>query len=385
MAGWPRVRPRLLVKPAILAACLSASGCQSTFLTSAANAFGARISTLAMSETDERLWAPRPTRTSCERRERPRIPNTRSWSKRLAADCRCLRTIGFRLGVHLPRRNHPERLLPAGGKVVVYEGLLPVCENEAGLAVVMSHEIAHAIARHGAERMKEQAVVDAVGEVVSKSVSSQDEQRQLLLETAYGMGSKVGVLLPFSRAQETQADSIGLMLMAKAGYNPEEAPLFWRRFQTTGKGRTPELLSTHPADERRASQLIDLLPQAERFYAAVEQKLDRGSAIADLTNRTRRPWPKWKQPRPQVHLFHRRRLRRPLSRRNLRRRLRPLSSRRPGSEHRPPHQQRQQRLLPRRPCPVGPGVSAAGLGRSVPRSRSPGAPVDDKGWAPTAR
>ncbi|OAI54331.1 hypothetical protein AYO47_03075 [Planctomyces sp. SCGC AG-212-M04] len=171
-----------------------------------------------------------------------------------------------------------------GGKVVVYEGLLPLCENEAGLAVVMSHEIAHAVARHGGQRVREQAVVDAVGDVVADSVKDKDTQKKLLVETAYGMGTQVGLLLPFSRAQETQADSIGLMLMARAGYNPEEAPRFWRRFQSAGKSAIPELLSTHPADERRAANLIDLLPQAGRYYTAAAQKLDRGGAIANLLN-----------------------------------------------------------------------------------------------------
>ena len=169
-----------------------------------------------------------------------------------------------------------------GGKVVVYEGLLPLSENEAGLAVVMSHEIAHAVARHGGQRVREQAVIDAVGDVVGEAVKDSDEQKKLLVETAYGMGTQVGVLLPFSRTQETQADSIGLMLMARAGYNPEEAPRFWKRFQSSGKSGIPELLSTHPADERRAANLIDLLPQAERYYAAVEKKLDRGARIANL-------------------------------------------------------------------------------------------------------
>jgi predicted Zn-dependent protease len=113
-------------------------------------------------------------------------------------------------------------------------------------------------------------------------VKDKDAEKKLLVETAYGMGTQVGLLLPFSRAQETQADSIGLMLMARAGYNPEEAPRFWRRFQSAGKSAIPELLSTHPNDERRAANLIDLLPQAEHYYTAAAEKLDRGAAIADL-------------------------------------------------------------------------------------------------------
>jgi predicted Zn-dependent protease len=124
--------------------------------------------------------------------------------------------------------------------------------------------------------------VEAVGEAISDTVDDRDTEKKLLVQTAYGMGTQVGLLLPFSRAQETQADSIGLMLMARSGYNPEEAPRFWKRFQSAGKAGIPELLSTHPADERRAENLIDLLPQAEQYYAAAEQKLDRGVAIANL-------------------------------------------------------------------------------------------------------
>jgi len=282
MAGSPRFR-RTRIALLAGATCISSSGCQSTFLASAANALGTHLPTLAMTEQEETALGAQSyaelLRTS-KRTSHPEYQAIVEQVGRRIADVADRPDFDWEFNV-LAGPTQNAFCLP-GGKVVVYEGLLPLCENEAGLAVVMSHEIAHAVARHGGQRVREQAVVDAVGEVVADTVQNSDEQKKLLVETAYGMGTQVGVLLPFSRAQETQADSIGLMLMARAGYNPEEAPRFWKRFQSSGKSAIPELLSTHPADERRASNLIDLLPQAERYYAAVEKKLDRGASIANL-------------------------------------------------------------------------------------------------------
>jgi len=282
MAGLPRFR-RTRTALLFAAACFSSSGCQSTLLSSAANALGTHLPAMAMTEQEEQTLGAQSyaelIRTS-KRTTHPEYQETVERVGRKIAEVADRPDFNWEFTV-LAGPTQNAFCLP-GGKVVVYEGLLPLCENEAGLAVVMSHEIAHAVARHGGQRVREQAVVDAVGEVVADTVKNEDEPRKLLVETAYGMGTQVGLLLPFSRAQETQADSIGLMLMARAGYNPEEAPRFWRRFQSAGKSGVPELLSTHPADERRAANLIDLLPQAERYYAAVEKKFDRGAPIANL-------------------------------------------------------------------------------------------------------
>ncbi|HVJ85945.1 MAG TPA: M48 family metallopeptidase [Caulifigura sp.] len=280
MAGSPRYR---LTRTALLAAaCVSSAGCQSALLNSAANALGTHLPALAMTDSEEQQLGAQSyaelLRTS-KPTSHPEYQAMVEQVGRRIADVADRPDFNWEFTV-LAGPTQNAFCLP-GGKVVVYEGLLPLCENEAGLAVVMSHEIAHAVARHGGQRVREQAVVDAVGDVVGDAVKNTDEQKKLLVETAYGMGTQVGVLLPFSRSQETQADSIGLMLMARAGYNPEEAPRFWKRFQSSGKSGIPELLSTHPADERRASNLIDLLPQAERYYAAVEKKLDRGAPIAN--------------------------------------------------------------------------------------------------------
>ncbi len=166
-----------------------------------------------------------------------------------------------------------------GGKVAVYEGILPVCENEAGLAVVMSHEIAHALARHGGERMSQNMVNDTAKSVVGRISRNKVPDRAELLMQAYGVASEYGVLLPYSRKQESEADEIGVLLMAQAGYEPNEAPRFWKRFRVEGGDQPPEFLSTHPSDERRAADLMALMGEASRRYNAAEQKYGRGKTI----------------------------------------------------------------------------------------------------------
>ncbi len=168
-----------------------------------------------------------------------------------------------------------------GGKVAVHEGILPVCENEAGLAVVMSHEVAHALARHGGERMSQNAAVDGVKTVMSYALQKQDEVRRQAVMQAYGLASEYGVLLPYSRKHELEADHIGIMLMAKAGYDPAEAPKFWHRFAAAADaaGKPPEFMSTHPSDDRRASELAKLLPEAQTHYSKVGSQLGIGETI----------------------------------------------------------------------------------------------------------
>ncbi len=154
-----------------------------------------------------------------------------------------------------------------GGKVVVYAGLLPVAQNEAGLAVVMGHEIAHAIARHGAERMSQGLVVELGGMALSEALAKQPAQTQNLFKQSYGIGTEVGVLLPYSRLHENEADRMGLIFMAMAGYNPNEAVSFWERMSAMNKGqKPPELLSTHPADSTRINNIKNLIPEAMQYY-----------------------------------------------------------------------------------------------------------------------
>jgi predicted Zn-dependent protease len=167
-----------------------------------------------------------------------------------------------------------------GGKVAVYEGILPVCANEAGLAVVMSHEVAHALARHGGERMSQSYAVDGVKQAVSYVLQNQEAQKREMILKAYGVASEYGVILPYSRKHESEADHMGLMLMAQAGYDPAEAPRFWQRFGSMNAGATPpEFLSTHPSDDRRASDLLALLPESRGLYEQAAQKHALGEPI----------------------------------------------------------------------------------------------------------
>ena len=167
-----------------------------------------------------------------------------------------------------------------GGKVAVYEGIIPVCATEAGLAVVMSHEVAHALARHGGERMSQNMAVDAGKQALSYLTSTQAETRKAIIDQAYGVGTKYGVLLPYSRQHESEADHIGLMLMSKAGYDPREAPRFWTRFGGVKKeGQSSEFMSTHPSDERRARDLAGIVPEALTFYEKAPQKFGLGEPI----------------------------------------------------------------------------------------------------------
>jgi predicted Zn-dependent protease len=153
-----------------------------------------------------------------------------------------------------------------GGKVAVYTGLLPVAQNEAGLAVVMGHEIAHAVAKHGNERVSQGLLQQMGGVALSVALSTSTAATQNLFLQAYGVGTNVGIMLPYSRTQESEADRIGLILMAKAGYDPREAIPFWARMAKTGGSRPPELLSTHPAPETRIRQIESLVPEAMTYY-----------------------------------------------------------------------------------------------------------------------
>ena len=153
-----------------------------------------------------------------------------------------------------------------GGKVVVYTGILPIAQGETGLAVVMGHEIAHAFAKHGAERMSHGLIVQMGGIALSTAMKDRPEQTKNLFMQSYGIGTKLGVL-KYSRTHENEADHLGLVFMAMAGYNPQEAIGFWQRMaaQKTG-AQPPEFLSTHPADQTRIQNLKELLPDAMRYY-----------------------------------------------------------------------------------------------------------------------
>lgn len=171
-----------------------------------------------------------------------------------------------------------------GGKVAVYTGIMPVCQTEAGLAVVMSHEVAHAIARHGGERMSHQTVQNSAKEALKYVIRDKSDDTQKIVLTAYGAGAQYGAILPYSRKHELEADHIGVMLMAKAGYDPSEAPEFWERFAgEKQEGATPmEFLSTHPSDARRSAALRALLPEAMGLYNNAAEKIGSGQAIEEV-------------------------------------------------------------------------------------------------------
>jgi len=154
-----------------------------------------------------------------------------------------------------------------GGKVVVYTGLLPITQNEAALAMVLGHEISHAVLQHGNERMSQGLIEQLGGVALSVAVSNQPAQTQNLFLNAYGVGSQVGVLLPFSRKQELEADHYGMIFGAMAGYNPREAIALWQRMEKASNGQEPpEFLSTHPASGNRIAQLEKELPEALKYY-----------------------------------------------------------------------------------------------------------------------
>lgn len=168
-----------------------------------------------------------------------------------------------------------------GGKVAIYEGILPICQTEGGLAVVMSHEIAHALARHGGERISQQYVVTGLGKLVDMAAMNRTEITRGRVNQAFGVVSKYGVVLPYSRKHESEADHMGMILMAQAGYDPREAPRFWERFgQAQASGDRPiEFLSTHPADQRRSADLAELLPEGMAIYENAAVQLGRGEPI----------------------------------------------------------------------------------------------------------
>lgn len=154
-----------------------------------------------------------------------------------------------------------------GGKVVFYTGILPVCKDENGVAVVMGHEVAHAVAGHGGERMSQQLMAQMGGAALSVALRDKPEQTRNLWLGAFGAGAQVGVLLPFSRTQESEADHLGLVFMAMAGYDPNHALAFWQRMAAANQGGAPpEFLSTHPSDQTRIAKIRAELPEAARYY-----------------------------------------------------------------------------------------------------------------------
>jgi metalloendopeptidase OMA1, mitochondrial len=200
-----------------------------------------------------------------------------------------LRRVGKRIVKvsHLPKLDWEFRLIDSkeknafalpGGKVAVYTGMLTICENEAGLATVLSHEIAHVIARHGAQRMSQQLVL--TGALMGASLSLKNNTQRNIIMGALGLGVLYGIKLPFSRGDEGEADQIGLVYMAKAGYDPKEAIQFWKRFsKAKGNKGPPEWASTHPADNTRIAGLKSYFSRAKFKYNNSKIKYGPGEIL----------------------------------------------------------------------------------------------------------
>lgn len=153
-----------------------------------------------------------------------------------------------------------------GGKVVVYSGILPVTKDETGLAVVLGHEIAHAVVNHGNERMSQGMLAELGSVALDAALEEKPDETRALWNTAFGVGAQYGALLPFSRVHENEADHLGLIFMAMAGYDPREAPVFWKRMAQLGGAKPPEFMSTHPSDETRVRKLTEEIPEAMTYY-----------------------------------------------------------------------------------------------------------------------
>lgn len=174
---------------------------------------------------------------------------------------------GYQWEVNLVESKEPNAWCMPGGKIVVYTGILPYTKDDAGLAVVLGHEIAHAVARHGNERMSQGLLAETGFMALDVALANKPTETRNLLMTAVGVGTQVGVLLPFSRTQESEADRLGLIFMAAAGYDPHNAINFWERMSANSAG-IPEFLSTHPSDETRITNIRDTyMNEAMKYYS----------------------------------------------------------------------------------------------------------------------
>ena len=179
---------------------------------------------------------------------------------------------GYQWEFNLVKDKQANAFAMPGGKVVVYTGILPITENEAGLATVLGHEIGHAVARHGNERMSQALVTELGGMALGAALSSRPQETQQLFMAAYGLGAQVGVLLPYGRLQESEADRLGLIFMAMAGYDPHQAVDFWQRMENRStQAAPPEFLSTHPSHATRIADINNYMATAMAYYRPKER------------------------------------------------------------------------------------------------------------------
>jgi predicted Zn-dependent protease len=177
---------------------------------------------------------------------------------------------GYDWEYHLVKSDQVNAWCMPGGKIVFYTGIMDIADNPDGIAAIMGHEVAHALADHGAQRMSLGIVQQAGGMITAEVSKNQDEHKSERIMMAYGIGTTVGGMLPFSRKHESEADKIGLELMTIAGYNPEEAPKLWARMKAQSKGKQPEFLSTHPSEDRRIVNLKEWIPLAKALAGDIK-------------------------------------------------------------------------------------------------------------------
>lgn len=194
---------------------------------------------------------------------------------------------GFEWDVKLIDKDVPNAFCLPGGKLVIYKGILPFAKTEAGLAAIIGHEVAHAVARHGGERLSQQLTlegVSAIGSEIFRSTDGKLDAKTRAVIGALGLGATIGVILPYSRTHEFEADRIGQTYMAKAGYDPEEAVRLWDRMASIKKPPIPPWLSTHPADEERVKKLSELTPDAQKQYSQAKDKFGLGIQLDEIVN-----------------------------------------------------------------------------------------------------
>ncbi|MDR1454496.1 MAG: M48 family metallopeptidase [Tannerella sp.] len=172
---------------------------------------------------------------------------------------------GLKWEFNLVKDSQANAFCMPGGKIVVYEGLLPLAPSDDELAVVLGHEVAHAIAKHSNERMSQEVVAQYGAAILHETLNRKSEAVQMLGNTVFGLSTKYGVMLPYSRKHEYEADYMGLILMTMAGYDPQKAVGFWQRMAEGNKGAPPEVLSTHPSDSNRIAELQKRLPETEKY------------------------------------------------------------------------------------------------------------------------
>ena len=173
---------------------------------------------------------------------------------------------GFEWQVSLVDEDKVNAFCLPGGKIVVFSGILPVAQSPEGLATVMGHEMAHATSRHGAQRVFQQNLTQTAMTGLAVSLADMDYEKQRAIMGALGAGAQYGILMPFGRQHETEADEIGLMYMARAGFDPQESLRFWQRMERAGGAGPPEFLSTHPSHGTRIQQLQAVMPRAMEEY-----------------------------------------------------------------------------------------------------------------------